>query len=137
MFGSRTVTTCLLRGLESNIPHQRRILYQVSQLQLSLRNCPICDQTHYIVLLITGFCLLSAVLCQIGGGSPPTYSRSLETALRTELFTGYSVLQRPEDRMRVKVSLTLLTVNDMVTTFLFFCCFFFSFFTYFFLFIST
>ncbi|XP_078314818.1 acetylcholine receptor subunit beta-like [Crassostrea virginica] len=60
-----------------------------------------------------GFCLLSAVLCQIGGGSPPTYSRSLETALRTELFTGYSVLQRPEDRMRVKVSLTLLTVNDM------------------------
>ncbi|XP_062605258.1 neuronal acetylcholine receptor subunit alpha-4-like [Saccostrea cucullata] len=48
-------------------------------------------------------------------GPPPVYSRALETALRTELFeTGnYSVLQRPNQRVNAKVSLTLLTVNEL------------------------
>lgn len=67
-----------------------------------------------IIQLYIVLCLALSVSGQ-GPGSPPTYSRSLETALRTELFTTntYSVLQRPEDRTRVKVSMTLLTVNDM------------------------
>ncbi|KAK3093321.1 hypothetical protein FSP39_014069 [Pinctada imbricata] len=44
---------------------------------------------------------------------PPPYSTDLETSLRTELFTNYSVLQRPDARVNVKVALTLLTINDM------------------------
>lgn len=70
-----------------------------------------------VILHLAVFCLALSVYSQSPGGSPPTYSRSLETALRTELFTTntYSVLQRPEDRTRVKVSMTLLTVNDMVS----------------------
>jgi hypothetical protein len=45
---------------------------------------------------------------------PPTYSTGLEKALRSELFAGYSVLQRPTKRVNVYVELTLLTVNDLV-----------------------
>ena len=46
----------------------------------------------------------------------PVYSTTLETALRKELFSSnsYEVLQRPEERVRVKISLTILTVNDLV-----------------------
>ncbi|XP_048759708.1 neuronal acetylcholine receptor subunit alpha-3-like [Ostrea edulis] len=45
--------------------------------------------------------------------SPPSYSPELESGLRSELFTGYSVLQRPTKRVEVYVELTLLTVNDL------------------------
>ncbi|XP_061168928.1 neuronal acetylcholine receptor subunit alpha-2-like [Saccostrea echinata] len=68
----------------------------------------------------TGFCFIVAVNCAPGGSGPgtstkPSYSRSLETSLRNELFTlgSYSELQRPQERMSVKVSLTVLTVNDL------------------------
>ena len=46
--------------------------------------------------------------------SKPVYSRSLETNLRTELFNNYEVLQRPEELVVVRISLTILTVNDLV-----------------------
>ncbi|KAK3093894.1 hypothetical protein FSP39_021544 [Pinctada imbricata] len=46
-------------------------------------------------------------------GPPPPYSTDLETSLRDELFTNYSVLQRPSALVNVRVSLTLLTINDM------------------------
>ncbi|XP_061187048.1 uncharacterized protein LOC133195207 [Saccostrea echinata] len=49
-----------------------------------------------------------------GKPPPPTYSPALESQLRTEIFTGYSVLQRPTKQVHVKVELTLLTVNDLV-----------------------
>ena len=53
------------------------------------------------------------------GGVPPdrpVYSTTLETALRKELFSSnsYEVLQRPEERVQVKISLTILTVNNLV-----------------------
>ncbi|CAG2188791.1 unnamed protein product [Mytilus edulis] len=51
-----------------------------------------------------------------GGPGPdkPVYSTSLETSLRRELFTGYEVLQRPRENVRIFISLTILTVNDLV-----------------------
>lgn len=51
-----------------------------------------------------------------GGPGPdkPEYSTSLETSLRRELFTGYEVLQRPHENVRIFISLTILTVNDLV-----------------------
>lgn len=42
------------------------------------------------------------------------YSISLETALRTEIFTSYSTAQRPAKQVLVNADLILLTVNDMV-----------------------
>lgn len=41
------------------------------------------------------------------------YSITLETALRTELFSSYSTQQRPNKQVLVFADLTLLTVNDM------------------------
>lgn len=51
-----------------------------------------------------------------GGGGGPVYSTSLETELRKEIFTtnSYEVLQRPQETVVVKISLTILTVNDLV-----------------------
>ncbi|XP_062610630.1 neuronal acetylcholine receptor subunit alpha-3-like [Saccostrea cucullata] len=61
---------------------------------------------------------LSRLYTLIGGGGgkppPPSYSPALESQLRTEIFTGYSVLQRPTKQVLVRVELTLLTVNDLV-----------------------
>lgn len=49
--------------------------------------------------------------------SRPFYSLSLETDLRTELFetNQYSPLQRPVLRVTTNVSLTILTVNELVS----------------------
>ena len=46
---------------------------------------------------------------------PPPYSITLESDLRTELFTGYSILQRPSKSVEVFVKFVLLTVNDLVS----------------------
>ncbi|OWF44873.1 acetylcholine receptor subunit beta-like [Mizuhopecten yessoensis] len=48
-----------------------------------------------------------------GVGTPPVYSTDLETSLRTELFTGYEVLQRPSKKVDVFVTFNVLTVNDL------------------------
>ncbi|KAJ8308725.1 hypothetical protein KUTeg_013599, partial [Tegillarca granosa] len=48
-----------------------------------------------------------------GSSSPPSYSTTLETTLRSSLYDGYSVLQRPSQRVTVKVSFNILTINDM------------------------
>lgn len=58
-------------------------------------------------------------LCLIGFCTTVTfgqsvYSITLETALRTELFSSYSTQQRPNKQVLVYADLTLLTVNDMV-----------------------
>ena len=55
-----------------------------------------------------------------GGPGPdkPVYSTSLETSLRRELFTGYEVLQRPRENVRIFISLTILTVNDLVNIYI-------------------
>lgn len=45
----------------------------------------------------------------------PVYSIALESQLREEIFTNYSALQRPAKIVNVKVDLTLLTVNDLVS----------------------
>lgn len=50
-------------------------------------------------------------------GPPPIYSIELEESLRTELFTGYTVQQRPNQRVGVALMLTILTVNDLVRYF--------------------
>lgn len=51
----------------------------------------------------------------VGPVGKPAYSTTLETALRTELFTtkNYEVLQRPEQTVTVGISLTILTVNTL------------------------
>ncbi|XP_033733503.1 acetylcholine receptor subunit beta-like [Pecten maximus] len=46
-------------------------------------------------------------------GVPPDYSTELESQLRTGLFSEYEVLQRPSHTVHVKVSITLLTVNEL------------------------
>ncbi|XP_052812727.1 acetylcholine receptor subunit beta-like isoform X2 [Mya arenaria] len=62
------------------------------------------------ILTVIGFVLVTA---QGVGGSAPSYSTDLETELRTALFTGYEVLQRPMEQVKVKVSLNLITVNSL------------------------
>ena len=49
-------------------------------------------------------------------GFGPVYSTALETELREELFTNnkYEVLQRPQQRVVIRIRLTILTVNDLV-----------------------
>ncbi|XP_071159692.1 acetylcholine receptor subunit beta-like [Mytilus edulis] len=47
------------------------------------------------------------------GPTKPVYSTSLETSLRHELFTEYEVLQRPRENVKISISLTILTVNDL------------------------
>lgn len=42
------------------------------------------------------------------------YSIELETSLRAELFTNYSIKQRPTKTVGVSVSFTILTINDLV-----------------------
>lgn len=48
-----------------------------------------------------------------GGGGIPSYSTDLESALRTSLFRGYEVLQRPEKTVVVSVALNMLTINSL------------------------
>ncbi|XP_052813070.1 acetylcholine receptor subunit beta-like [Mya arenaria] len=62
-------------------------------------------------LTIIGILLVTAN--QGKGGSAPAYSTDLETELRTALFTGYEVLQRPSERVSVTVSMNLITVNSL------------------------
>ncbi|XP_053385791.1 acetylcholine receptor subunit beta-like [Mercenaria mercenaria] len=47
-----------------------------------------------------------------GSGIPP-YSTDLETELRTRLFTGYEVLQRPNQTVSMSVGLNLVTINSL------------------------
>ncbi|XP_021364866.1 neuronal acetylcholine receptor subunit beta-4-like [Mizuhopecten yessoensis] len=58
---------------------------------------------------------LLANIAVVNGFRPPDipYSKELETQLRTELFRNYSVLQRPEEKVMINVSLSILTINDM------------------------
>ncbi|XP_076095662.1 neuronal acetylcholine receptor subunit alpha-5-like [Mytilus galloprovincialis] len=44
---------------------------------------------------------------------PHNYSIELEETLRTELFTNYTVQQRPSQQVKVGVRFSLLTVNDL------------------------
>ena len=46
---------------------------------------------------------------------PPSYSIELEESLRSELFTNYTVQQRPDQKVRVSVSFTILTINELVS----------------------
>ncbi|XP_021364822.1 neuronal acetylcholine receptor subunit alpha-3-like [Mizuhopecten yessoensis] len=63
-------------------------------------------------------CTATLIAAQRGGAksikSPALYSRDLEAALRELLFTNYSRLQRPTEKVDVTLWLTLLTVNDMI-----------------------
>ncbi|XP_069118205.1 acetylcholine receptor subunit beta-type unc-29-like [Argopecten irradians] len=67
-----------------------------------------------IILGLVLACVVTHVAAPPPAGPSP-YSRALEEALRTELFTtnGYQVLQRPAERVVVQVSLSLLTINDL------------------------
>ncbi|XP_045178075.2 acetylcholine receptor subunit beta-like [Mercenaria mercenaria] len=47
------------------------------------------------------------------GSKIPSYSKELETELRTSLFTGYEPLQRPAEKVRVTVGLNLVTINSL------------------------
>ncbi|XP_033733505.1 acetylcholine receptor subunit beta-type unc-29-like [Pecten maximus] len=69
---------------------------------------------HVLLGLVVVTCVVTHVCCPPPGGPSP-YSRALEEALRTQIFTtdGYQVLQRPSERVIVQVSLSLLTVNDL------------------------
>ncbi|XP_033733502.1 acetylcholine receptor subunit beta-like [Pecten maximus] len=77
------------------------------------------ERNIWIPFVKTGrfYILVLLVLTQCydvsGAASPPVYSKDLETSLRTELFTGYEVLQRPSKTVGVFVSLNVLTVNDL------------------------
>ena len=46
--------------------------------------------------------------------TPEPYSIDLETTLRTNLFSDYALLQRPDKTVDVLISLNLLTLNDLV-----------------------
>lgn len=67
------------------------------------------------IIIIIFVALYTLVAGQGGKSSPPAYTTALETALRTEIFTGYSHLQRPMKQVQVNIELTLLTVNDLVS----------------------
>ncbi|WAR09698.1 ACHE-like protein, partial [Mya arenaria] len=56
---------------------------------------------------------LVLVTAQVVRGMSPSYSTDLETELRTALFTGYEVLQRPAKQVPVTVSMNLITVNSL------------------------
>ena len=62
--------------------------------------------------------ILVTLQCCTGQTLPPprSYSIGLETDLRRELFidNSYSVLQRPSENVIIWMSLTILTVNDLV-----------------------
>lgn len=62
--------------------------------------------------------ILATLPCCTGQTLPSlqSYSIGLETDLRRELFTdnNYSVLQRPSENVIIWMSLTILTVNDLV-----------------------
>ncbi|XP_052812696.1 acetylcholine receptor subunit beta-like isoform X1 [Mya arenaria] len=60
--------------------------------------------------IIAGLVLVTA---QVVRGMSPSYSTDLETELRTALFTGYEVLQRPAKQVPVTVSMNLITVNSL------------------------
>ena len=73
------------------------------------------------MVLLTGLCVVCVQGQGGGGGSGsggggiPSYSTELESALRTELFQGYEVLQRPEKKVTVWVALNMLTINSLVS----------------------
>ncbi|XP_052814849.1 acetylcholine receptor subunit beta-like isoform X2 [Mya arenaria] len=62
------------------------------------------------IVTVIGMVLVTA---QVGVGIAPSYSTDLETALRTSLFTGYEVLQRPMEQVPVTVSMNLITINSL------------------------
>ncbi|XP_045178295.2 acetylcholine receptor subunit beta-like isoform X2 [Mercenaria mercenaria] len=49
----------------------------------------------------------------VHGAGIPSYSKELESELRSNLFTGYEVLQRPEKTVSVSVGLNLVTINSL------------------------
>ncbi|KAL4217015.1 hypothetical protein ACF0H5_023471 [Mactra antiquata] len=51
--------------------------------------------------------------CQVVSGMVQPYSTDLETTLRTTLFNGYEVFQRPSERVIVQISLNLITINGL------------------------
>ncbi|XP_069116700.1 neuronal acetylcholine receptor subunit alpha-3-like [Argopecten irradians] len=61
--------------------------------------------------------IVGLVLCYVGLSTeqkpPLPYSKDVETSLRTQLLTNYSVDQRPDELVRITVSLTLITINEM------------------------
>jgi hypothetical protein len=64
----------------------------------------------FLYIFTTAYCVTLS-----SGQGPPVYSIALESELRDELFKNYSALQRPAKTVNVKVDLTLLTVNDLVS----------------------
>ncbi|KAK3582644.1 hypothetical protein CHS0354_001690 [Potamilus streckersoni] len=46
--------------------------------------------------------------------NPSPYTITLETQLRSKLFTDYDLLQRPNQTVNVMVSLSLLTINSLI-----------------------
>ncbi|XP_033734954.1 neuronal acetylcholine receptor subunit alpha-5-like [Pecten maximus] len=72
-------------------------------------------------LTIILYCILTAYIDIVEGqlgpqlplSPPPIYSKELETQLRNYLFKDYNVLQRPNERVYINVSLSILTINDM------------------------
>ena len=60
-------------------------------------------------------CNIVSVCCVQIQATPPSYSIELEERLRTELFTNYTVQQRPDQKVHVSVSLTILTINELVS----------------------
>ena len=70
-----------------------------------------------VIKILKIFFLLSLAWSVPIQGPPPTYSIELEESLRTELFTNYTVQQRPKQKVGVALSLTILTVNDLVRYF--------------------
>lgn len=65
---------------------------------------------HFLEAAIT--CIVLSISLQ-ACYAIPSYSTDLESALRTELFTGYEVLQRPSETVNVRIALNLLTVNSL------------------------
>ncbi|XP_060571964.1 neuronal acetylcholine receptor subunit beta-2-like [Ruditapes philippinarum] len=61
---------------------------------------------------IISFLIVSVNIFQCSS-SIPSYSKELETAVRTELFTDYEVLQRPDERTFVSIGLNLVTINSL------------------------
>lgn len=58
-------------------------------------------------------CIICLLAPYSEGAGPPSYSTDLETQLREELFTNYSVLQRPSEKVTVQLALNLFTVNSL------------------------
>lgn len=89
------------------------ILYWVNKYLPGTLSVPASPNLFILLQLISLYTSgLWAVLPEVYG--KPAYSANLETFLRKELFNTYEVLQRPQNQMFISMSLTILTVNDMV-----------------------